>query len=88
MRGAPRLSFIYLSPSGFLFCGYGAGATSPTGEQGLCQAHNKLIALAFPIFRRIRADPHGSKFDAVIVPRRNTPATTATDNEEFLFVAI
>jgi hypothetical protein len=64
--------------------GYGVSATSPTGEQGLCQAHNKLILLAFSVFRRARADPHRSKLDGVIVPRRNTLKTT-TNNEELDF---
>jgi hypothetical protein len=70
-----------------LFCGYGVSATSSTGEQGLCQAYNKLIFLEFPVFRRTRADPHRSKFDGIIVPRRNTLKTTA-NNEEFGFLTI
>jgi hypothetical protein len=68
----------------FLFGGYGASATSPTAKQGLCQAHNQLILLAFSVFRRARADPRRSKLDGVIVPRRNTLKTT-TNNEELVF---
>jgi hypothetical protein len=41
---------IYLSPARFLFCGYGASPPYQLGEQGLCQAHNKLIFLAFSVF--------------------------------------
>src|SRR5258707_1834020 len=67
-------AFIYLSLPLviFLFCGYGASATSPLSEQGLCQAHNKLIFLAFSAFRRVLPDPHRTKLDRSIVPRRNT----------------
>jgi hypothetical protein len=57
-------------------------------EQGLCQAHNKLIFLAFSVFRRARADPYRIKLDGVIVPRRNTLKTTTTDKEEFGFLII
>jgi len=49
------------------------------GEQGLCQADNKLIFLAFSVFRRARADPHRNKLDGAIVPRRNTLKTTTTN---------
>jgi hypothetical protein len=75
-------------PCDFLFCGYGASATSPLSEQGLCQAHNKLIYLAFSVFRRVLPDPHRIKLDGYSVPRRNTSKTTATGKEEFGFSSI
>jgi hypothetical protein len=79
---------LFISPPGGIFCGYGASAALQVSEQGLCQAHNKLIFLAFSVFRRARADPHRTKLDGVIVPRRNTLKTTTTDNEEFGFLII
>src|SRR5712664_3656145 len=69
----------------FLFCGYGASATSPLSEQGLCQAHNKLIFLAFSVFRSVLPDPHRTKLDGYSVPRRNTSRRRrrATRNLDF-----
>jgi len=47
-------------------------------EQGLCQAHNKLILLTFSAFQQVHAAPHRTKLGGAFVPRRNTSrATTA-----------
>jgi hypothetical protein len=76
---------LFISPQ-MVFCFVATAPAPPhqTGEQGLCQGHNKLILLAFSVFRRVRADPYRSKLDGVIVPRRNTLKTT-TNNEELDF---
>src|ERR1700687_1196465 len=79
-------AFIYLSlPLGnFLF--FVVVAPAPphqVSEQGLCQAHNKLIFLTFSAFPRVRPAPHRTKLDGAFVPRRNTLRTTA-NKEEFL----
>src|SRR5580692_1179682 len=37
-------------------------------QQGLCQADNRLIFLAFSVSRQVRPDPHRSKLDGEIVP--------------------
>jgi hypothetical protein len=81
---------LFISPPvGFLFCGHGACATtSPSSEQGLCQAHNKLIFLAFSASLQVCSDPHRSTLDGVTVPRRNTSRTATAITEEFGFLII
>src|ERR1700676_3339281 len=54
----------------------------PVSEQGLCQAHNKLIFLTFSAFPRVCPATHRTKLDGAFVPRRNTSRTT-TNKEEF-----
>src|SRR6266481_3267968 len=65
-----------------------APTTSPRSEQGLCQAHNKLIFLAFSASLRVYSDPHRSTPDGVTVPRRNTSRTATAITEEFGFLII
>jgi hypothetical protein len=81
---------LFISPpGGFLFCGHGAcTTTSPSSEQGLCQALNKLIFLTFSAFRRVRPAPHRTKRDGAFVPRRNTSRTATAITEEFGFLII
>jgi hypothetical protein len=81
---------LFISPPGdLLFCGHGACAiTSPSIEQGLCQAHNKLIFLALSASRRACSDPHRSTLDGVTVPRRNSSRTATAITEEFGFLNI
>jgi len=56
-------------------------------QQGLCQADNRLIFLAFSVSRQVRPDPHRSKLDGEIVPRRNTSKPAATTKINFDFWA-
>jgi len=55
-----------------------SGPSHQVGEQGLCQAHNKLIFLMFSAFRRVGPAPHRTRLGGVSVPRRNTSKRIAT----------
>src|ERR1700736_6195839 len=75
-------AFIYLSLPLVIFYFVVMAPTYQVSEQGLCQAHNKLIFLRFSAFRRVRPAPHRTKLDGAFVPRRNT-STTTTNKRNF-----
>jgi hypothetical protein len=80
---------LFLPFGDFYFFGFGADAPSQkVSEQGLCQADNRLIFLAFSAPRRGRSGPHRSKLDGDIVPRRNTSTTTPGEREKFGFLSV
>jgi hypothetical protein len=74
---------LFVSPLGKLIFWLGRDVRlCQIGQQGSCQAHNKLIFLTFSAFRQVGFDPHRSKFDGIFVPRRNTSRRTTEDNDE------
>src|SRR4030088_3256520 len=59
-------AFIYLSLPLVVFYFVVGARSDQVSEQGLCQAHNRLIFLAFSVFRRVPSDPHRTKLDGVL----------------------
>src|SRR5258707_9218344 len=80
-------AFIYLSLPSVVFMLWLWRPAPPhqVSEQGLCQAHNKLIFLTFSAFRQVCPAPHRTKLGGAFVPRRNTSRTTTTNkrNSDF-----